>query len=124
MLIAPGVDPASVLSRALVWCALVCCALVALSFALFAVDRASHASKSQVKAVAAGSVPTGGGTVTPTRHGQPRRFIDGAASKLTSPFRSLISSSSQWGVEIGSTLLALAVYGLGFGFLARYARII
>jgi hypothetical protein len=97
--------------------------LVALSFGLFAADRASHASQSQVHAVATGSVPTGGGTVTPTRHGQPRRFIDGAASKLTSPFRSLVSSNSQWAVEIASTLLALAVYGLGLGFLARYARV-
>jgi hypothetical protein len=41
---------------------------------------------------------------------------------LTEPFRTLIHSNSQWVGRAVSTLLALLVYGLGLGYLARYAR--
>jgi hypothetical protein len=55
-------------------------------------------------------------------HSQPRLFIDNAASALTSPFRSLVQSDSQW-VERGlPTILALLVYGVGIGYLARFSR--
>jgi hypothetical protein len=121
MLIRPAVDATGVLSRALTVAALICCTLVGLSFALFAVDQASHASNQQVSALATGTTPSAT-SPAPTRHGQPRRFIDDAARTLTSPFRSLIGSSSQWSLEGISTLLALLVYGAGLGYLARYAR--
>ena len=120
MLIAMAVDARYVVTRALSVCALVCCTLVALSFALFVVDRASTASRQQTTVV-----DTGGGQPAgsqPASHGQPRRFIDGAARALTSPFRSLINSHSQWTEEIAASLLALIVYGMGLGFLARYSR--
>jgi hypothetical protein len=109
------------------------------SFALFALGQASGASKTQVadlnSGVAPGTpVPGPTSTVTgvsaaapvvaPVVHapGQPRRFIDGAAHALTSPFRALIHSNSLWAVKIASTLLALVAYGLGLGYLARWAR--
>lgn len=89
------------------------------SFALFAIDQASGASKHQVAALGG---PVSDQTAS-QRPGQPRRFIDGAASVLTSPFRSVIhSGSSEWGAEIEYTLLAVIVYGFGIGFLARWAR--
>ena len=53
--------------------------------------------------------------------GQPAKFIDGAAAELTSPFRSLIKTNSVWVLEIVPTLLALLVYGVGLGYLARWA---
>ena len=122
MLIRPAVDAIGVLSRALTLAALICCTLVGLSFALFALDQFSHASKQQVNALATPS-SSGSDGQAPTSHGQPRRFIDDAARTLTSPFRSLIGTSSQWSLEGVSTLLALLVYGVGLGYLARYARI-
>jgi hypothetical protein len=123
MLIAPGVDPRAVLSRALIWCALICCTLVALSFVLFALDQVSHASKQQVNQLANGTASSSTTHAASTSPGQPRRFIDDAARTLTSPFRSVVGSNSQWSVELASTLLALLVYGLGLGYLARYSRV-
>jgi predicted PurR-regulated permease PerM len=110
-----------VVYRALVLCALICCTLVSLSFALFAIDQASTATQQQVAQLSSGTTPPP--AAAPAKRGQPRRFIDGAARTLTSPFRSLLSSSSQWTVEIFSTLVALLVYGLGLGYLARYSRV-
>lgn len=107
--------------RALTACALICCTLVALSFALFAVDQASTASNRQVTQLQTGSP----GSTAPqsSHHGQPRRFIDDSGRALTSPFRSLVGSQSQWSDEIAATLLAFLVYGAGLGYLARYARL-
>lgn len=110
--------------RALVLCALICCTLVTLSFALFAVDEASSASRQQVTQLATGNTTVPATPpAQPAKPAQPRRFIDGAARTLTSPFRSLLSSSSQWTTEIFSTLVALLVYGLGLGYLARFSRV-
>ena len=120
MLIALGVDADSVVHRGLVLCALICCALVGLSFAMFVTDRLSTASQQQAAEVNSSGPRS---ATQPSSEGQPRRFIDGAARALTSPFRSLINSTSLWTEEGVSTILALIVYGLGLGYLARYARV-
>ena len=110
-----------VLYRALATCALISCALVSLGFALFAVNQASSATRQQTAAL--NSAPSAPAPRQSRAEGQPRRFIDAAARKLTSPFRSLLSTSSQWSAEIFSTLMALLVYGVGLGYLARYSRL-
>jgi len=52
------------------------------------------------------------------------KTIDDAANDLTSPFAGVVSgSSSQWVIRGVKTLLALLVYGFGFGFLARVLRV-
>lgn len=119
MLIRTPADGRSVVSRALLICAYACCFLVLASFAMFAVDKANGASKHQVAALGGPVSPTSTAAQPP---GQPRRFIDGAASALTSPFRALIHTNSEWAAEIGYTLLAVILYGFGIGFLARWAR--
>jgi hypothetical protein len=111
-----------VVYRALVTSATVCCALVFASFGLFADDQISGASKHQVTEIASGQPTSPGVTPGSTRHSAVRRFIDGAARTLTTPFRSLVQSSSQWVHEIFVTVCALLVYGLGLGYLARYSR--
>src|SRR5206468_12293557 len=103
----------------LVACAFVCCFLLVSSFALFALGEASGASKRQLAEL---STHTAGRPSSVHRTGEPRRFIDGAARALTSPFRSFMHSDSQWAIELGSTLAALLLYGLGLGYLARWAR--
>jgi hypothetical protein len=113
------------INRGLVLVALACSALVVLSFAMFARDQISGASKHQVAELASGNsvvsvVP--GAVPTTTKHAQPRRFIDSAAKALTSPFRSLVSSSSQWVQHGIPTFIALLLYGLGLGYLARFTR--
>jgi hypothetical protein len=93
---------------------------VGVSFALFAHDQVAGASTRQVNSLALYASP-GRSLPPPHQTVQPRRFIDGAAKALTSPFAAVISSSNQWatrGVALG---LALLVYGFGLGYLARYA---
>jgi hypothetical protein len=111
-----------VIHRPLVVSAFACCALVASSFALFARDQLAGASKHQQNEIVA---------VTPSRpaplrrrheHGQPRRFIDGAASVLTSPFDSIVQSGNPWVLHGLPTIFALLVYGVGLGYLARFSR--
>jgi hypothetical protein len=122
MLVGVHADACGVLHRVLVLTAFVCCGLVILSFALFARDQMAGASKHQQNELAAGA-PTTPGTVPPaTHHAQPRRFVDGAAHDLTSPFTSIVHSNSQWVLRAVPMLFALLVYGFGLGFLARYSR--
>jgi hypothetical protein len=92
------------------------------SFALFALDQISGASKQQVAEIAAGSPTRAGTPIVHHQHGQPRRFIDGAAKALTYPFHSLVSSDSQWGYHLFLLVCGLLLYGLGLGYLGRYAN--
>jgi hypothetical protein len=122
MLDGAAADVAPVIPRALATLSTVCCVLVLASFALFAHDQVAGASAHQQTAElpnAAAIVPK---PVVAHKPGQPRRFIDGAASTLTSPFHSIVASNNDW-VDHGiPTVLALAVYGLGLGYLARFSR--
>ena len=110
------------IQRGLVLVALACTALVLASFAMFARDQIAGASVHQQQEIAAGAPHDPGVTPVSTHHAQPRRFIDGAASALTSPFRALIDTSSQWVKEGVPAILALLVYGVGLGYLARFSR--
>ena len=89
---------------------------------MFAADQLGGASKHQVAELAAGTATrSGAGTVTDTRPGQPRRFIDGAARALTAPFRAVAHFGSQWAEQLFVTICALLLYGLALGFVARYS---
>jgi len=122
MLARSAADTLGVIHRGLVLIAYACCALLIASFAMFARDQMAGASKHQVQELAT-STPAAPSVPPVTKdHSQPRLFIDNAASALTSPFRSLVQSDSQW-VERGlPTILALLVYGVGIGYLARFSR--
>ena len=121
MLVTRAADIAPVLHRALVTVSFVCCALVIASFTLFAVDQISGASKHQQNELSAGVAATPG-PAAPKKKAQPRRFIDGVAGTLTSPFSSIVESSNGW-VEHGlPAVFALIVYGLGIGYVARFSR--
>jgi hypothetical protein len=104
--------------RVLGFVSFVCCALIIASFAFFAVDQMKGASQQQV-------AETTGAAVTPkpagTDHKQPRRFIDDAAHALTSPFSSIVNSGSTWADHLILLVCGLTVYGVGLGYLRRYA---
>jgi hypothetical protein len=107
--------------RVLVLVSLACCTLVAVSFSLFALDQLSGASKGQVAQL--DTTATLSGPPAPTHpRGQPRRFIDGAAQTLTSPFADVIATDSDWIRHGAPAMFALLVYGVGLGYLARYTR--
>jgi hypothetical protein len=121
MLFARQVDNGSVISRAFRWIGFVSCMLVVASFAMFARDQMAGASAHQQSAlvVSAHASTSSGGTST--HRAQPRRFIDGAAKVLTTPFDTIVRSSNLWVKHGLPTLFALIGYGLGLGYLARYS---
>jgi hypothetical protein len=130
MLARPPADKGSVVHRTIVLTSWVCCALVAISFMLFALHEVSGASAHQVKAInvapsyTATGEPVVGSPQTPAAPppAQPKRFIDGAAKLLTTPFSTIVASDNQWVLHGLPTLFALLAYGLGLGYLARFTR--
>jgi hypothetical protein len=97
--------------------------IVLVSFALFAHDQISGASDHQQREIVAGApIDRGISPSADRRHGQPRRFIDDAAAKLEAPFRAAVSSSNAWLERVIPAALALAVYGFGIGYVARYTH--
>ena len=115
-------DQGIVVHRGLVLCSYICCGLVIASFVLFAGDQLSGASKHQVAQIASGTPTTPGEAPSRGHHGAVRRFIDNASNALTSPFRGVFRSSSQWAKRIFALVCAILVYGLGLGYLARYSQ--
>jgi hypothetical protein len=103
------------------------CVIVVVSFAIFAVDQTSNASTHQQNEVNAISSPTTTPTSTPARvshENAVHKAIDEVAGELTSPFSGITAgSSSQWAIRGVDTVMALLVYGLGLGYLARVLRV-
>jgi hypothetical protein len=122
MLIAAAADIASVIHRVLVLIAVACCALISVSFMLFARDQVAGASKHQQNEIVASAPTTTAPIPVHHAHGQPRLFIDDAARSLTAPFRAIVQSNSAWVLHAIPTVLGLLVYGVGLGYLARYSR--
>ncbi len=110
------------ISRVVSLIAIGSCVLVAASFVLFAHDQLSGASKHQQNEIAATANPTAAPTA-PAKEPQVRRYIDSAATTLTAPFTSIISSHNPWARRGVPTLLALFAYGLGLSFVARSLRV-
>ncbi len=99
--------------------------IVIASFAIFVVNQSKTASAHQTQEIVSGSL-----SATPRKahstasEGTIHRTIDEASEELTSPFAGVVSgSSSEWVVRGVKLLLALAVYGFGFGYLARVLRV-
>jgi hypothetical protein len=121
ILVAPAADTGQVISRTLKLISLVCCLLVVVSFGLFARDQMAGASAHQQTELATGADPTLPSVVPSRPHGQPRRFIDGAAKVISAPFNAVARSGNPWVSHGVPTALALLVYGVGLGYLARYS---
>jgi hypothetical protein len=114
-------DKKAVLRRALAITSLACCALLLVSFALFARDQVAGASAHQQSELASGAAVAPSPPSTNQVHAQPRRFIDDAAGRLSSPFSTIAHSSNPW-VDHGlPTLFGLIVYGIGLRFVARFS---
>jgi hypothetical protein len=107
------------------------CLIVVASFLVFVVDQTGSASDHQQAELNASSPITANEPGTTETSGTPAKHesslhkkIDEAANVFTSPFSGVVSgSSSQWAIHGIKTLLALLVYGLGLGYLARVIRV-
>ncbi|HEX5901401.1 MAG TPA: hypothetical protein VFY32_18510 [Solirubrobacteraceae bacterium] len=104
-------------------------AIVALSFALFAIDETRDASQKSAAGIA-GLEATRASDPSPREerareraHSRAREAIDDADDVLVAPFASIVSGSDSSWVRRGvPTLIALVVYGFGLSFLARFAK--
>ena len=93
------------------------CAIIALSFVLFASEQASDASHAQVSAV----VDPGGATERQreSHHTKARETIDDVDDVILRPFAAPLSTDNVWVKRGVPTLLGLLVYGLLLLYLAR-----
>jgi hypothetical protein len=93
-------------------------ALIALSFALFAVEQVSDASRAQESAIV-----DPGAAQERTRasgHTRAREAVDDVNDALLRPFAGAVDGSGNQWVQRGvPALLGLLVYGFGLTFLAR-----
>ena len=110
------------ISRTIRLASLLCCAFVVMSFAMFARDQMAGASEHQQTELVAGANTSATPVAITHKHSQPRRFIDGAASTLTSPFSSIVQSDNPWVKHALPAVFALLVYGVGIGYVARFTR--
>jgi hypothetical protein len=103
--------------------------IVILSFGLFAVDETRSASARTVAEIAgqrAARVADPSSRQERAReraHGTVRELIDDANDILIAPFASLASrTGDKWAQRGLPALAAIAVYGFGLSFLARFSR--
>ncbi len=97
----------------------VLCLIVVASFVIFAVGQTGAASTHQVDKVSETTT-----TTQPEHKGTAHKVLDEVAGKLTSPFSGVTAgSTSQWVIRGVGTLMALLVYGVGLGYIARVLRI-
>jgi hypothetical protein len=116
-----------VLARPIRIAASVACLFVVLGFGAFAYDQARGASIESVRGI--NGDPTTFSDPSPDQervreqqHTKAREVIDDVNDVLLSPFAGLVDQSkSKWVRRSIPALLALLVYGLGLGFLSRFA---
>jgi hypothetical protein len=102
------------------------CLIVLVSFGIFVVEQTSSASSRQQNAVTGTASGASAPHVAtqPSRKGTAHRVIDEVAGDLTSPFAGITAgSTSQWVLRGVGAVMALLVYGIGVGFLARILRL-
>ena len=118
---------------------LFCIAALVVSFGAFASDQAGEGSKETVARLAGANpdelakseretVNVDAASPSPRvervreqRHGSLRERIDDVNDALSAPFAGLVDADSIWAQRIVAGLLALAVFGVGVGFLSRVA---
>lgn len=104
-------------------------AVVVLSFVLFAIDEAGHASRRATDAIAglqAARSPDPSPREERAReaaHGAVREAVDDVDDVLVAPFAPIVSGyDSAWVRRGVPALLAVLVYGVGLAFVARRLR--
>jgi hypothetical protein len=110
--------------------AIVISGFVLVGFAFFAVDELDRGSKTQQRALAneleggsddLATVPSDAGdeAAREAAHSGPREMLDDVNDVLLAPFVDMVESQDAWVARGVPTILALLLYGLGFGFVAN-----
>jgi hypothetical protein len=102
----------------------VCTLVLLVSFGMFASDQAGSGSKKTVAEIGSNdesNARSGTSTEPAKKHGSVRTAIDDVNDKLVAPFNGVVATDSPWAKHISESVLAFLVFGLGVGFLARYA---
>jgi hypothetical protein len=105
----------TLVQKVLRWASTIACAIVAISFILFAIEQSNAGSKDQVNKVEGINEPAPGPGTERDRekkHSDVREAIDDANDVLTQPFAGVVDSGSVWAMRGVATLLALLVYGV------------
>jgi len=105
------------------WASTLACAILVISFGLFAIEQAKGGSKQQVNKLKGINQPAPSAQTERRRertHGKVREAIDDADDVLIKPFASVVTSGSIWAKRGVATLLALLVYGVVARFLIAY----
>ena len=118
------------ISKSIRWAALLVSAVVLLSFGLFAIDQTREASattRAEIADTNAANDPGQDAAAEKARertvqHGDVRNKIDDANDAIVSPFTGIVSSDNIWVERTIPSLLALLCFGVGLGYLARYAN--
>jgi hypothetical protein len=94
----------------------ICACIIGLSFIFFVIDQSKGGSDAAQAEIAGNEHPT---APIATKPKQPRKFIDEAAHKLTTPFNNIVTHSDEWASHLVPTVLGLILFGFGFGFISR-----
>jgi len=97
--------------------AFVCCGILLVSFVMFAIDQTNggeQRAELEIQGVLHPVTPP-----PPKTEGEPRSTIDKIADGLETPFKGIVHGNDTWANRLVPLVLALLVFGLGLGFLAR-----
>jgi hypothetical protein len=97
------------------WASTLACAILLISFGLFAIEQAKGGTKQQENKVQGVNQPSPSPQNERQRermHGKVRELIDDADDVLVAPFSGVVNSGSIWAKRGVTTLLGLLIYGL------------
>ncbi len=103
--------------------AVLACAIIGISFLMFAVDELDRGSKTQQEALGAELGDPAGAAVadgSDTSRNGIGGSIDRASDTLLTPFEDLVDSDNAWVDHGVPALLGLLLYGLGLGIIANF----
>lgn len=110
------------LTRVLRIASLASCLIAVAWFVTFAVHQSGTAAAHQASEIYA-TPPSQTQSASQGQESGLKKTINSAFKTLSSPFSSVVTGlTSQWEIHIVETLIALLIYGLGLGFLARMLR--
>jgi hypothetical protein len=113
----------TLLQSVLRWASTIACAILVISFGLFAIEQSKQGAKDQVGKVVGINEPSPGPQTErqrEKRHSDIRETIDDANDVLTKPFAGVVNSGSIWAKRGVATLLALLLYGVILRVLIGY----